>query len=920
MNFKYKKTLSLCTALLMLSVSAIPVNANLINNNTIVNHYLKKSKAIDEVNIPDPALREAIQHNLKINGYSEELTEENLLKITGINSWGVSTLEGVQYLKNIRTLQADDGMISDLSPLKDLTKLTILSLKNNKIKNTAGIPYHQFAQISLDNNMIEDVSGLPNSYIISLDYNRIHDPSGLYASGMMLMRFQDSYLPLIPNTDNYELMHVNGYRNYKLTAKDVLNISDSGTFDGTKFRWSGILNNDKVSYDYYYENKTEHYYIGGKVTQLFGTNQTGSVKVLYVDEHGNELAPKVTLSGIVGEPYETNELKIPGYTLLNSTNNTKGKFDDTLQEVKYVYKANPETTIQVKDSTVHVGATWKAEDNFVSATDKDGNPVGLDQINVVSSVDTAIKGTYKVTYEYDGKSADATITVVPYSSVMVDKPVIDQPYTGDTSISGTLSLFGEDDDGKVDLDYKGPVFITINGMTYNQSFDFTIIGNKFTFNLPDNIALKDNDKITNFVISANVVDPDHHGQLRMKFADEVVVKSRQTTVSGHDSTIYRGDNWKAEDNFDNAFDKNGNPVEFSQIIVEGFVDTSKVGIYTIKYSYDGAEATVTVTVKEKDGGGGGSTVDPGPNPPAPSKTVILASGEKYTDVLTATVLGNEKDAPILLSQKDKVDDKTLAEIKRLNTKNIIISGGEDSVSEKVEEQLKNYNVTRIAGQDRFETSEKIGKEVRKTGNKEGAMLVDGTNFPDVITMSILASQKRVPILLTEPQIFTNTTKDTIKSWGVNDVTIGGGYNSVSKDIENSLGVSKVTRFGGVDRYKTAELIGDEVRNVSGNKDDIILVDGTNFPDGITINSLASHFKAPIMLTEPSHLNIITKNKIKEWSIKNILIGGGYNSVSQEIEKNLGINNVERVAGQDRYETAVKISERLTQTSKALGSK
>ncbi|WP_027702811.1 cell wall-binding repeat-containing protein [Metaclostridioides mangenotii] len=329
----------------------------------------------------------------------------------------------------------------------------------------------------------------------------------------------------------------------------------------------------------------------------------------------------------------------------------------------------------------------------------------------------------------------------------------------------------------------------------------------------------------------------------------------------------------------------------------------------------------TLYAKWKKQTGGGGSVDQGPGTtPEPSKTVILASGEKYTDVLTATVLGNEKDAPILLSQKDRLDDKTLAEIKRLNAEDIIISGGTDSVSNKVEEQLKDYNVIRIAGQDRFETAKKIGNEVRKTGNKYGAVLVDGTNFPDVITMSSLASHKRVPILLTEPQTFTNTTKDTIKSWVLNDVTIGGGYNSVSKDIEGNIGVSKVNRFGGEDRYKTAELIGNEVRKVSGSLDDMILVDGTNFPDGITINSLAAHFKAPILLTESNELNSITGDKIKEWSIKNILIGGGYNSVSKEVEDSLEVSNKERVAGQDRYETAVKISERLSQTSKALGSK
>lgn len=360
-----------------------------------------------------------------------------------------------------------------------------------------------------------------------------------------------------------------------------------------------------------------------------------------------------------------------------------------------------------------------------------------------------------------------------------------------------------------------------------------------------------------------------------------------------------------------------------KLVLTPFLLTSNINNFTGKnVAYKHLEEReynepLTLDFKSNTGGGGGGVVDPPVNPPVLSKTVILASGEKYTDVLTATVLGNEKDAPILLSKKDSVDDKTLDEIKRLNPEDIIISGGTDSVSEKVAEQLKGYKVTRIAGDDRYETAEKIGNEVRKTGNKDGAMLVDGTNFPDVITMSSLASQKRVPILLTHPQTLTNTTKNAINTWGINNVTIGGSYNSVSNDIEKNLGINNVTRFGGVDRYKTAELIGNEVRK-SGSKDNMILVDGTNFPDGITINSLAANFKAPIMLTEPDTLNKVTADKITEWSVKNILIGGGYNSVSKSVEDSLNVSKRERVAGSDRYETAVKISQRLSNITAAIG--
>ena len=289
-------------------------------------------------------------------------------------------------------------------------------------------------------------------------------------------------------------------------------------------------------------------------------------------------------------------------------------------------------------------------------------------------------------------------------------------------------------------------------------------------------------------------------------------------------------------------------------------------------------------------------------------------------MLTATVLGNEKDAPILLSSKDFIDEKTIEEINRLKPEEIIVSGGPESVSDKALDQLTGYKVTRLYGQDRYETAVKVGEEVRAvTGNKTSSMLVDGTNYPDVITMSTLASQKRVPILLTEPSVFTDKTKETMNAWGINDIIIGGGYNSVSKDIENGLGVAKVSRLGGKDRFETASLIATEVRK-SGSTTDMILVDGTNFPDGITINSLASNFKAPIMLTEPETLTKITADKIAEWSIGKVLIGGGYNSVSKSVEDNLNVTKKERVSGLDRYETAVKISQRLSDGNIGIGDR
>lgn len=317
--------------------------------------------------------------------------------------------------------------------------------------------------------------------------------------------------------------------------------------------------------------------------------------------------------------------------------------------------------------------------------------------------------------------------------------------------------------------------------------------------------------------------------------------------------------------------------------------------------------------KNTSTGGGGSSHSDRPK----NATAILANGKKYTDVLTATVLANEKNCPILLTDTDNISTETLNELKRRGIGDVIISGGKESVSEKVVNKLNDFNVIRISGANRYETAREIGKEVRNlTGKKESAVLVDGTNFPDVITISALASQRRVPIMITEPNKLNSVTEKTLKDWNIKDVTIGGSVNSVSVSTQNKLTDNKlkVDRLGGFNRYETASLIGNEVRKITGNKRDMILVDGTNFPDGITINSLASKYKCPIHLTNPNKLTGITEKDIFDWNINSVLVGGGENSVSNSVYENLKANNKERISGADRYLTAIKISQKLDKLS------
>lgn len=81
---------------------------------------------------------------------------------------------------------------------------------------------------------------------------------------------------------------------------------------------------------------------------------------------------------------------------------------------------------------------------------------------------------------------------------------------------------------------------------------------------------------------------------------EVTVKDNQTAVNVHDSSLYVGDTWKAEDNFDSALDKDGKKVNFSQLTVDASkVDTTTAGVYDVTYTYDEVASVAKVTVKDK---------------------------------------------------------------------------------------------------------------------------------------------------------------------------------------------------------------------------------------------------------------------------------------------------------------------------------
>lgn len=76
------------------------------------------------------------------------------------------------------------------------------------------------------------------------------------------------------------------------------------------------------------------------------------VTVSYVNENGVELSSPDTLTGGIGEAYETTGKEIPGYQMKETQGNATGTFSDTPQAVTYVYEAlqGEHVTVRYEDT------------------------------------------------------------------------------------------------------------------------------------------------------------------------------------------------------------------------------------------------------------------------------------------------------------------------------------------------------------------------------------------------------------------------------------------------------------------------------------------------------------------------------------------------------------------------------------------
>ncbi|WP_421381535.1 S8 family serine peptidase [Bacillus salacetis] len=270
-------------------------------------------------------------------------------------------------------------------------------------------------------------------------------------------------------------------------------------------------------------------------------------------------------------------------------------------------------------------------------------------------------------------------------------------------------------------------------------------------------------------------------------------------------------------------------------------------------------------------------------------TVILASGSNYPDALTGNVLNKIRNGTTLLINDDKaVMAKAVQEAKRLLRDNgkVVILGGKQAVSATVEKEFKkHFEVLRIAGTNRTDTSIEIAKKV--TSKPGEIFLTSGSSFSDALSIGVYATEKQIPILLTDSADAPSASLVSyLKENSIKKVTIIGGENVVSPKLVSELkskGVMDIKRISGKDRYETSVKVAETFYPAGKGA---ALASGKVFPDALSGSHLAYYQQIPIILTDGKSVGSAASAYLSKTTKESYYLYGGTNVMEASVEKGL----------------------------------
>lgn len=256
---------------------------------------------------------------------------------------------------------------------------------------------------------------------------------------------------------------------------------------------------------------------------------------------------------------------------------------------------------------------------------------------------------------------------------------------------------------------------------------------------------------------------------------------------------------------------------------------------------------------------------------------------------------------------------------------------------------KELEFIRLAGSDRIDTSIQQALKGWSIG-APAVVLARADNFPDALSGVPLAAKLGAPVLLTPSNELDARVQNALKTLKPEKVYLLGGEGALGTKITTKLtelgwGTDQQVRLSGVNRYETAASIALEtarltshissvsqtgqVSSLSDPVEAVAIATGEDFPDALSIASIAGAKQMPILLTEPKALPEETLKAIMDLKPKKVYLIGGEGAISPAVQAdlqaqlNLSSSSLIRIFGASRYDTMAAVAKAFAGESQGL---
>lgn len=219
------------------------------DRDAVIADYLAQVRTNGEVIMPqmDPSLSEkvewkdenfkaAVREQLHISKYAD-INKYSLLSVTELDLSGrdIKSLEDIVHFKDLARLYCSNNRITDISSLKELTKLRKVDLSGNGISDISSLGDMRYLkELNLSNNNICDISGLkglPLLETLDLSGNAISDISSLAG----LLKLKDLNLSSNKISNISSLKKLVQLKNLNLEGNNISDRSPAEHVDNVKW-------------------------------------------------------------------------------------------------------------------------------------------------------------------------------------------------------------------------------------------------------------------------------------------------------------------------------------------------------------------------------------------------------------------------------------------------------------------------------------------------------------------------------------------------------------------------------------------------------------------------------------------------------------------------------------------------------------